>query len=393
VAAREGFLAAGDIVGAARAEILLSWLTFHTGRGKPGRDHSQHAVELLSGLPPSPLHAVAHARLGRRFALAGEPERALAEARRALALAEEFGDDRTASDALNTIGLARGDLGETEGLDDLREAVRRAERANAPHEGATAWNNLTNQLWKFGRLAEAAESWQAGYDLCVRYGYTAAVRWAETEAALNDFARGYLQSAEARARAILSTTERGFYMESAMRSFTSAALALRGAREEALSETKRSLEHARPIGDPQMIWPMLASAAAVHWLLGDGDETMRLLGELTAGSDYVAYEPWTTYVPLVLFETGGEKLYADAVAAKGRLTPWTEAGLALTGHDPARAAELYGAMGARFFEAWATLLAAERGDTRRLADARAYFVEEEMTVFLRRCDALLQASA
>ena len=57
------------------------------------------------------------------------------------------------------------------------------------------------------------------------------------------------------------------------------------------------------------------------------------------------------------------------------------------------AAETYGQIGARFAEAWAGLLAAERGDTSRLDAALAYFEEQRATPYVQRCRALLQASA
>jgi hypothetical protein len=50
-------------------------------------------------------------------------------------------------------------------------------------------------------------------------------------------------------------------------------------------------------------------------------------------------------------------------------------------------------MGARFPEAWAALLAAERGDTSRLDAALAYFEEQQATPYVQRCRALMQASA
>ena len=56
-------------------------------------------------------------------------------------------------------------------------------------------------------------------------------------------------------------------------------------------------------------------------------------------------------------------------------------------------AEIYGSMGARFPEAWAGLLAAERGDASRLDAALAYFEEQQASPYVQRCRALMQASA
>ena len=59
----------------------------------------------------------------------------------------------------------------------------------------------------------------------------------------------------------------------------------------------------------------------------------------------------------------------------------------------AHAAALYGAIGAPFHEAWAHLLAAENGENADLESARAYFARQERDVYLRRCEALIPASA
>ena len=61
--------------------------------------------------------------------------------------------------------------------------------------------------------------------------------------------------------------------------------------------------------------------------------------------------------------------------------------------DLVGASTIYGRIGARFCEAWAGLLAAERGDTSRLDAALAYFEEQRATPYVQRCRALLQASA
>jgi hypothetical protein len=72
---------------------------------------------------------------------------------------------------------------------------------------------------------------------------------------------------------------------------------------------------------------------------------------------------------------------------------WLEAGRAVTSGELAHASELYGEIGARFVEAWAGLLAAERGDTSRLDSALDYFEAQGATPYVLRCRALLQASA
>jgi len=58
-----------------------------------------------------------------------------------------------------------------------------------------------------------------------------------------------------------------------------------------------------------------------------------------------------------------------------------------------RAADIYARIGANFLEAWARLIAAERGDLSQLEPARAFFVRAGAMPFGARCEAVLAASA
>jgi hypothetical protein len=69
------------------------------------------------------------------------------------------------------------------------------------------------------------------------------------------------------------------------------------------------------------------------------------------------------------------------------------AGRAAVAGGFAAASQLYGQIGATFVEAWAALLAAERGDVSRLDAALAYFEQRRATPYAERCLAVMQASA
>ena len=117
------------------------------------------------------------------------------------------------------------------------------------------------------------------------------------------------------------------------------------------------------------------------------EQTAHALAEALEERDELVYD-----LPLHLAELGrGEAYLGLTEEVPGHL--WQEAGRAATAGELARAAEIYGRMGARFAEAWAALLAAERGDTSRLDAALAYFEEQRATPYVQRCRALLQASA
>jgi class 3 adenylate cyclase/tetratricopeptide (TPR) repeat protein len=386
--ARDAFVARGDVELAAESEILLTQLTFSLGLH--GLVHARNAVALLEGRPPSELYARALARLARRLTLAGERPTAIELARQALALAEKFDDDRTASDALNTLGMARCLLGDEEGLDDLRAAVERGENANAPDETSKALNNLMNLCWTAGNLDEAEQCLQANFELSHRYGLTAVLRWLEAEAVYAAIMRGGLRRVDELSTQVLANLTGGNqYQLAGNRACRAIARATRGDLAGALEDSDVSYAEAIRIGDAQLL-AMRADRALVLVLAGRRDEAAALLEEFVAEQETVdAY----TYGVIVAAELGRSDLIVAMVEKFTERNPWRQAAHALVAGEPARAAETYAEIGGRLYEAWARLLAAELGDLGQLERARAYFAEEGATLFLRRCDAILPASA
>ena len=106
------------------------------------------ALALLEPLGPSPELVGALTEVARVEALQGRSEHAIALAERALGLAEELGLARPAR-TLGFRGVARGDLGDFGGLDDMREAISLATEAGQGREVARLHNNLGAALWVF----------------------------------------------------------------------------------------------------------------------------------------------------------------------------------------------------------------------------------------------------
>jgi hypothetical protein len=105
---------------------------------------------------------------------------------------------------------------------------------------------------------------------------------------------------------------------------------------------------------------------------------------------------WIAPLPLLLHELGRGDDYIAACDPVPMQCRWRTAGIAAARGDLRAAADEYAAIGSRFVEAWARLLAAERGGAgadEQLARARTYFAEIGAHAMLRRCDVLLQDSA
>ena len=166
------------------------------------------------------------------------------------------------------------------------------------------------------------------------------------------------------------------------------ALLAQGQVDAALADAERALQAFRERGaDAQIAEYVLTAASRCLRAAGRDAEADSVLADALVTPDEIASD-----LPLHLVELDrGEEYLTLMEGIPGHR--WLEAGRAAAAGDLVRASEIYGSMGARFPEAWAALLAAERGDTSRLESALAYFEEQQATPYVQRCRALMQASA
>jgi len=139
-------------------------------------------------------------------------------------------------------------------------------------------------------------------------------------------------------------------------------LASFGRLDEALAESEQGLLKAREVGDSQHLAPTLINRAYILFAAGRNVEARAAVDELLADPRLVRAGYQLAELPLLLAAQGREADFAAAVRGIPRLGLWSEAATAVCDGDLAGAADVYGAMGARFVEAWARLLAAERGE-------------------------------
>jgi class 3 adenylate cyclase/tetratricopeptide (TPR) repeat protein len=392
--ARDGFLAQGDEGRAAEASAVLSRILFHRGDTEAARRAGAHAVELARRAPPSTATGLALAQEARRFEISDRDyEAALPLAREALAIAEELGDVSLASHALNTIGLARIDLGDVGGIADLEQAVAIAEEGGHLTAAGPALNNLASCLAIVGRLADADSTLARTRAFVERHGHTAGLVWNDGEQVevadllgdldrIFEWAERYFSHPEAEER----YQARGIWAARAR------AFLARGQVEEAIAEAERALARLRETGhDAQVAGQVLVAASRCLRAAMREEEAETLLGETLSLLGKIAeHGTWDLPLHMVELDRADEYLRRSENLAENL---WLAAGRASASGDLVNGSEIYGRIGARFPEAWAALLAAERGDTSRLDAALAYFEEQRATPYVQRCRALLQASA
>jgi class 3 adenylate cyclase len=390
--ARDGFLERGDVERAAETEAFLGWCAWWVGDGDGSKAHAARSLELVRDLPTSRSKAMVYARAARRSSIAGDGALGVSLANETLAMADELDDDELRSDALNTRGISRDRLGDGEAaIADLRRSVELADATNSSVQTGTARNNLASVLNTQGELLEALKISAEAREIGLRFGSASAAQWPAAELIVFTVLAGELAGALAAADELEPQLEEDATVRIQIFWARAWIATARGESELSLTLVTELLERARRIGDPQMVGPTLSLHALALLLTGRHAEAESMANEILA-------DPLLVWVAdggdaaLVFVELGRE---ADWLKASEKLPPtrWREAGRAVASGEFVAAAEAYAAIGARFMEAWARLLAAERGDLAQLELARAFFTAAGAKPFLARCDAVLAASA
>ena len=310
----------------ALVDILLARMYWLHGNTPASVEHREHALRLVEERPLSFAKARVFAQQARNFAVTGSAEPALEFGERALPMAEELRDDLLKSHVLNTLGLARVALGDSEGLELMRRSVELAEASKSPDEIHTSLNNLANSQWRLGDLDGATESLARAREMNERFGSTAGLAWLDVEDMLDDELRGNWDAALSRAEAFLERLGGATnYLEGPVRDIRTVIFTSRGEVAAAEAEARLLLDHAREVTGEQLA-PALADAARAFHAAGHRDEADALLAELLRDSADDLGSAWLRELPLFLVELGRADDYLTASEAASP-SPWLDAGL------------------------------------------------------------------
>jgi class 3 adenylate cyclase len=251
----------------AAGRVLIALSTVLRRLGDPRQEEAMvEALALLEAQPPGPELVAAYASLASvRFTGAAFPE-AITAAERALALAAELGLPEPAR-ALGARGVARANLGEREGLEDMRRALQLALEHEQGRAGAIL-NNLAIASWTYEGPQVALAACREGIDFCERRGIA---EFALGIAAISTILLAELGQSE---RALAEAGPLAERLEAAgdasfiePRSLQLRLLAERGAHEHAPASNEL-VARARDSGEPQLC--ALAFAATARLLLSQG---------------------------------------------------------------------------------------------------------------------------
>jgi class 3 adenylate cyclase/tetratricopeptide (TPR) repeat protein len=402
--ARDASLGAGMDEEAAEAVALLGQFRVDQGLPNESLDDMDRAVALVQDRGASAAKARVYAQAARRNAIAGRLTEAIRLSDTALSLAEELELPGTRGYTLNTRGMVRvvgGDLG---GIEDLEMSIGIAgERRTA--DLARGYGNLASIQVDLGDLERARDLHERGLEAATRMGQENDVRWLDGELAIDRYLVGeWSEALHGFDRGIAESVTSPYFMETPCRQFRALIRVARGNFAGALEDSERALALAESSGsDPQMLLPALATAALCRQEMGDEDRAAsladRLLGDMKR-SELLAHWWFLTFA-FVLVGLGRSAEVGHAAARFPTPTRWLEVATVYAAGDTSAAAETLAAMGARPFEAYVRLRAAEelvalgrRSEAdQELHRALEFWQAVGASTYVCRGEALLPASA
>jgi tetratricopeptide (TPR) repeat protein len=271
--------AAGDERSSALAMLGLGRAVWRVGDTARSRDLVLEAIPALERRRDQDL-LLAYEYAATVDTIGGRSEAGLEWADKGIALARELGVENV-SRHLQMRGLARLDLGESAGIEDLRQALDVGLRLGLGFETAAAYNNLAEIVL----IHESIEAGLALHDASLEYARRRAMThhemWTRMSRFLPLYELGDWDELLRESDEVLEW-DRGqgtTQITSAALRFRACVHAQRLDPEAALREVGDFLPQVRQIADPQTLAPSLWQAAFVHALAQRLEEAVRLAEE------------------------------------------------------------------------------------------------------------------
>ena len=253
----------GDPIVLGRAKVQRSSLLGFLGEGERSRAAIAEAIEILEREPPGPELANAYAVRAEDEMLSGRPPGALDWSARAFAQLPAEGHEELRVMTLQIRGIARCELGDDGGLEDLREALRVGRQHGLAQEITQSLGYLGEAVWQLEGPAQGLTYVEESVDFATRRGLLAEAEWLKAESAWELFDLGRWDRLLERADEIIAWgREHGAeFPPSLVQPYRDRVLVHRGRRDEVLVGLEDLVERARDLEDIQVLAPTLATAA------------------------------------------------------------------------------------------------------------------------------------
>ena len=345
---------------AAQMLTLLERVLWNSG--KPDLSLLDRALELVTGLGPTPVRGRVISAVSVRWAISGRAAEALPLAREAVEIARAHGDRDAEVEALNNVAVAQvngGDL--LGGLAASRACLELALECGA-RDLPRPYVNLATFEYDTGNLEAAARYHREGLALSERLGNRSGADWLGCELAIDHFELGDWDDALREARLLVGgRVERGavHYLDPFLR-LVEAEIVLEQTGQLLVQTVEEVLESARAIGDLQMLAPVLGQVAALLGAAGHHERAEACLIEyrevLSADASWFGGGPTIVAAVLAWCQLMSEPVPDELL--RGPTVPWTASARLAAAGEPATAADVLEAIGARTMEAKLRLHAA-----------------------------------
>jgi class 3 adenylate cyclase/tetratricopeptide (TPR) repeat protein len=279
--ARAIFQAVGDEIGEGATLVALAGIAWVRGDKEQSSQLESEAIERLERHPPGPELLDAYARSAGRLAISGRSEETLRVVDEGIELAERLEAPGITARMYQYRGIARSDLGDFGGLDDVRKGLALAREIGDLAVAGIGYSNLASNLYPHS-AAEALTVWNDGIDYATKRGITANRFWQLAESTCPLFDLGEWDELAARATEVIDWAgSTGLAYSGALATpYYGLVLMHRGRPVDAAALLERWLPVALRAGDPQVIVPALATAAAVSATNGDLGSAVERLRDL-----------------------------------------------------------------------------------------------------------------
>jgi hypothetical protein len=268
-------LANGDKVAEARSRASLGGQFMAMARREDARREFATAAELLAGEPEAAAElALVHAWMAEDEMFAGNPGPAADYAGQALAI--EAATEPVAIMALHIRGDSRIALGDPGGIEDLHEALARAQALDSVSEIVTSYSYLADREWQVEGPAPALQRLDDGSELADRRGAFSQGSWSKVAALELLFELGRWDEMLARAVPLTNDDRMDESLVVAVDIWTALVHLRRG---QPFADVEDILARARGVEELQVLAPALALAAQAALAAGDTAKAAALAAE------------------------------------------------------------------------------------------------------------------
>jgi class 3 adenylate cyclase/tetratricopeptide (TPR) repeat protein len=276
-----GFERQRDVVAAGETRLRLAFMLHIRGDTARSAELITETVDRLEPLDPGPALVFAYVMKARRLMFDGRSRESFEWSEKALALAERLGTREQIVRGLQYRGWARCELGDPDGLEDLRKSVERGLEWGLGVETVTGYMNLGDLVWLAEGPRAALTIHREGIAFCDRRGLAQGGAWLKAETAWTLYELGLWDEVllVADAAAAWDRARGGTHLQALVLPYKARLLLFRGNVDEAASSATDVLDLARSIRDLQVLVPSLVTAALVEQARGDAPAAYELIQE------------------------------------------------------------------------------------------------------------------